>query len=135
MAAWSEDSAWTNGWRESLGRSTSTPPLRWLSAGFGPLHLQRLVQNTADLLDRALDESLQLVILRALAGHFDDYVAFHGVRSRRSGTTVYIDLFLEFEGRKTMAEVQQTIASLQTELERHIPGSRIVIAPATAKVV
>lgn len=92
-------------------------------------------KNTADLLDRALDESLQLVILRALAGHFDEYVAFHGVRSRRSGKTVYIELFLEFEGSKTMAEVQKTIKSLITELEGHIPGSRIVIAPATAKVV
>ncbi|MDE3018647.1 MAG: cation diffusion facilitator family transporter [Nitrospirota bacterium] len=92
-------------------------------------------KNAADLLDRALDESLQLVILRALASHFDDYVAFHGLRSRHSGKTVYIELFLEFEGSKTMAEVQKTIASLQSELERHIPGSRIVIAPATAKAV
>ncbi len=91
-------------------------------------------KNTADLLDRALDESLQLVILRALAGHFDEYVAFHGLRSRRSGTAVYIELFLEFEGSQTMAEVQRTIESLTTELERQIPGSRIVIAPATAKM-
>ena len=92
-------------------------------------------KNAGDLLDRALDESLQLMILRALAGHFDEYVAFHGLRSRRSGTTVFIELFLEFEGSQTMAEAQKTIDSLKAELERQIPGSRIVIAPATAKAV
>jgi divalent metal cation (Fe/Co/Zn/Cd) transporter len=92
-------------------------------------------KNTADLLDRALDESLQLVILRTLAGHFDEYAAFHGLRSRRSGTSVYIEVFLEFEQRLTMGEVQKTIDTLTAELERQIPGSRIVIAPATAKVV
>ncbi|MBM4132716.1 MAG: cation diffusion facilitator family transporter [Nitrospira sp.] len=92
-------------------------------------------KNAADLLDRALDESLQLVILRTLAGHFDDYVAFHGIRSRRSGKSIYIELFLEFDGNKTMADVQKTIASLQAELESHIAHSQVVIAPATAKVV
>jgi len=91
--------------------------------------------NVSDLLDRALDESLQMVILRELAAYFDDYVAFHGMRSRRSGKTVYIDLFLEFDGTKTMAEVQKTIDAMRTGLERHIPGSHVAIAPATARVV
>ncbi|MDD5495095.1 MAG: cation transporter, partial [Dehalococcoidia bacterium] len=31
-----------------------------------------------DLLDRALEESLQLIILRELAGYFNDYEAIHG---------------------------------------------------------
>jgi len=91
--------------------------------------------NVSDLLDRALDESLQLVILRELAAYFDDYVAFHGVRSRRSGKSVYIDLFLEFEGSRTMAEVQKTIDRIKADLEAKIPGSQVTIAPATAGIV
>lgn len=91
--------------------------------------------NVSDLLDRALDESLQLVILRELAAYFDDYVAFHGVRSRRSAKTVYIDLFLEFDGTKTMADVQKTIDAIRAGLEKKIPGSHVVISPATARVV
>jgi ferrous-iron efflux pump FieF len=90
--------------------------------------------NVSDLLDRALDESLQLVILRELAAYFDDYVAFHGVRSRRSGKSVYIDLFLEFEGRRTMADVQKTIEAIKANLESKIPGSQVTIAPATARI-
>lgn len=90
--------------------------------------------NVSDLLDRALDESLQLVILRELAAYFDDYVAFHGVRSRRSGKSVYIDLFLEFEGSRTMAEVQKTIEAIKANLENKIPGSQVTIAPATARM-
>lgn len=91
--------------------------------------------NVSDLLDRALDESLQLVILRELAAYFDDYVAFHGMRSRRSAKTVYIDLFLEFDGTKTMADVQKTIDAMRAGLEKKIPGSHVVISPATARVV
>jgi len=92
-------------------------------------------KNAGDLLDRALDESLQLVILRVLTAHFDAYAAFHGLRSRRSGTAVYIEIFLEFDGHRLMADVQKTIDALRTELEQKIPGSHVIIVPATARVV
>jgi len=87
-----------------------------------------------DLLDRALEESLQLVILRELAGYFDEYEAIHGIRSRRSGANVYIEIFLEFDGEKKMSEVQAVINSMKANLEKKINGSEIVISPATAAV-
>ncbi|MCX6001888.1 MAG: cation transporter, partial [Chloroflexi bacterium] len=87
-----------------------------------------------DLLDRALEESLQLIILRELAGYFDEYEAIHGIRSRRSGANVYVEIFLEFDGEKKMAEVQQVINSMKANLEKKIHGSEIVISPATADV-
>jgi len=91
--------------------------------------------NASDLLDRALDESLQLIILRELAAYFDDYVAFHGLRSRRAGKNVYIDIFLEFDGSRTMAEVQKVIDTMKAALEQKIPGSQVVISPSTRRVV
>ena len=87
-----------------------------------------------DLLDRALEESLQLIILRELAGYFDEYEAIHGIRSRRSGANVYIEIFLEFDGERKMAEVQAVISSMKANLEKKINGSEIVISPATAAV-
>ena len=87
-----------------------------------------------DLLDRALEESLQLIILRELAGYFDEYEAIHGIRSRRSGANVYIEIFLEFDGERKMAEVQAVISSMKADLEKKINGSEIVISPATAAV-
>ena len=87
-----------------------------------------------DLLDRTLEESLQLAILRELALFFDKYVAIHGIRSRRSGSRVFIEIFLEFEADQKMEEVQIDIDNMRTSLEKKIPGSRVVIAPATAPV-
>jgi cation diffusion facilitator family transporter len=87
-----------------------------------------------DLLDRALEESLQIVILRELAQYFDDYEAIHGIRSRRSGANVYVEIFLEFDGDKKMVDVQKVIDAIKTGLESKITGSEIVVSPATAAV-
>jgi len=130
----------------SLGLSLTLQQYRWAEyidplfslvlSGFLAYSIYSIVSmNVSDLLDRALEESLQLVILRELAAYFDDYVAFHGMRSRRSGKTVYIDLFLEFDGTKPMAEVQKVIDAMRAGLEQKIPGSHVAIAPATARVV
>lgn len=91
-------------------------------------------QSMYDLLDRALEESLQLVILRALASHFHEYEALHGIRSRRTGGNVFIEIFLEFEGERKMSEVQQIVDSIKMDLEQKIQGSHVVIAPARSAV-
>jgi divalent metal cation (Fe/Co/Zn/Cd) transporter len=67
--------------------------------------------------------------LRELATRFEEYVAIHGVRSRRSGGDVYIQILLEFDGDRKMAEVQQTIDEMKFALEKKIPGSQVLIAP------
>jgi divalent metal cation (Fe/Co/Zn/Cd) transporter len=104
-------------------------------AGFLVYSIYSIVSvNVSDLLDRALDESLQLIILRELATFFDDYAAFHGIRSRRAGKHVYIEIFLEFDGTRTMAEVQKVIDMMKAGLERKISGSHVVIAPTTSRV-
>jgi cation diffusion facilitator family transporter len=82
-----------------------------------------------DLLDRTLDENLQMVIVCHLAEFFDDYTALHGVRSRRSGANVYIEIFLEFDGTKKMSEVQESINRIRESLERNIPRSSVSIVP------
>jgi cation diffusion facilitator family transporter len=90
-----------------------------------------ITSSLPDLLDKTLDEELQMVIVRHLAQFFDDYSALHGVRSRRSGSSVYIEIFLEFEGEKKMCEVQETINRIKTSLEVHIPKSTVSIVPTS----
>jgi ferrous-iron efflux pump FieF len=85
-----------------------------------------------DLLDRTLSDSLQLIVLKSLASHFEAYDAIHGLRSRRSGNTVYVELFLEFNPDQKMSEVQKSIDKMKIELEGKIPGSQIVIVPTTS---
>ncbi|RJR28829.1 MAG: cation diffusion facilitator family transporter [Desulfobacteraceae bacterium] len=85
--------------------------------------------SLGDLLDRSIDESLQLLIVRALAKHFEEYVNFHGLRSRRSGRDVYIELFLEFDGARIMGDVQRSISDMIATIEQDIPGSHVLICP------
>ncbi len=84
-----------------------------------------------DLLDKTLDESLQIVILRELTEFFDEYEAFHGVRSRRSGSNVYIEIFLEFDGERKMCEVQGAIDRMKVSLESKITKSSVTIVPSS----
>ncbi len=86
-------------------------------------------ESLHDLLDKTLEESLQLRIIQELATCFDAYKAFHGVRSRRSGKDIYIEIFLEFHPDKKMGEVQDVIDRMCTKLEGSIPGSRVLVAP------
>jgi ferrous-iron efflux pump FieF len=88
-----------------------------------------IVSSLPDLLDKTLDEELQMVIVQHLAAFFNDYAALHGVRSRRSGSNVYIDIFLEFEKEKSMGEVQATINRIKASLEKNIPKSSVSIVP------
>ena len=88
-----------------------------------------------DLLDRALDESLQVEINRLLIAHFGVYESLHGVRTRRSGGHVYVEVFLEFDGGAFMADVQRTIDSLTADLESRIPSSQVMICPRTSPVI
>ena len=74
-----------------------------------------------DLLDKTLDESLQIMIIRDLTEFFHEYEVFHGVRSRRSGSNIYIEIFLEFDGNRRMCEIQEVIDRMKTSLESNIP--------------
>lgn len=87
-----------------------------------------------DLLDRTLEEKHQFVILRELAGHFDDYEALHGIRSRQSGSQVYIEIFLEFEPTKPVGEVQRIINHLTENLQTKIPNSHVSVALANRPI-
>jgi ferrous-iron efflux pump FieF len=87
-----------------------------------------------DLLDKTLDEELQIVILRELARHFDSYEALHGVRSRRSGSHVFIEIFLEFHMDKKMSEVQPVIDELRRSIESQIQGSRVTVGLTTEAI-
>jgi cation diffusion facilitator family transporter len=80
-----------------------------------------------DLFDKTLDEELQIVILRELASSFDKYNEFHGVRSRRSGSRIYIEIFLGFDPEQRMGDVQEFAVSLKKSLEFKIAGSVVSI--------
>jgi ferrous-iron efflux pump FieF len=111
------------------------PLASFIIAGFLFFSGYRVIKSSLpDLLDKTLDEELQIVIVRELAFFFDDYHALHGVRSRHSGSDIYIEIFLEFEGTKNMCEVQATIDRIKSSLERKILKSSVSIVPTSTPV-
>jgi ferrous-iron efflux pump FieF len=108
------------------------PLSSFVIAGFLLFSGYRVITSSLpDLLDKTLEEELQMVIVRHLAAFFHDYTAMHGVRSRRSGSNVYIEIFLEFDGEMKMGEVQAIINRIKVSLEAHIPKSSVSVVPTS----
>jgi len=108
------------------------PLASFVIAGFLLFSSYRVITSSLpDLLDKTLDEELQMVIVQHLAAFFNDYSALHGVRSRRSGNNVYIEIFLEFDGTKKMCEVQEIINRIKVSLENYIPKSSVSVVPTS----
>lgn len=85
--------------------------------------------SVGDLLDATLEETMQLLILRSLVEHFDEYERVHAVRARRSGPKVYVEVFLEFDPQLRVAEVTQCIERVSASISTALPGADIVISP------
>ncbi len=90
-------------------------------------------QSMDNLMDRTLEESLQMEILRVLGQHFEDYHNIHDVRSRRSGQHIFIDLYLEFDSEKRMGDVQKAISEINRDIVDFIKNCQVNIVPCTCK--
>jgi len=106
------------------------PAASFIIIGFLLLAGYREISSSLpDLFDKTLEEELQIVILRHLAGSYNQYRDFHGVRSRRSGSRVHIEIFLGFDPDQKMGDVQDFIDSLKQSLEAEIEGSEVFVIP------
>lgn len=81
--------------------------------------------SVGDLLDATLEESLKLRILRHLVEHFDDYERLHGLRARRSGPRIYIEIFLEFDPALPSATALDRIEAMRLAMTASVPGAEI----------
>jgi divalent metal cation (Fe/Co/Zn/Cd) transporter len=84
-----------------------------------------------DLIDQAVAETVQQAINRALARHFADYARFDRVRSRRSGTRVFVEIALGFDGGLTIAEVTRRVAALTATLSSEIADADITVTASS----
>lgn len=110
------------------------PVVSILLSGFILLNAYLIMSNSmGDLLDRSADESIQLIIMGALAEFFDEYTQVLGIRSRKSGGTIFIEIVLEFESGRTLGDIQAVIDRMQRSLEGKISNSRITIIPRAAE--
>lgn len=86
--------------------------------------------SISDLLDRSLDEYTMLVILRELVRNFDAYDQIHGIRTRRSGSQSFIEIFLEFSLSTTMDELYALHERLVEEISKKLPNAQLMIIPS-----
>lgn len=85
--------------------------------------------SIGDLLDRSIDEYNMLIILRELVVNFDAYEQIHGVRTRRSGSQTFIEIFLEFNGDTKVESVCHLSDLLEAELKKLMPNAQILLIP------
>jgi ferrous-iron efflux pump FieF len=97
----------------------------------GVSFLPGLSAGLNELLDKTLQEDLQLRIDRRLAENFDGYAGFHGVRSRKAGGRIFIEIALSFPLTSSVGEVLSTTEHLRQGIESDIPSSevRILLMP------
>jgi cation diffusion facilitator family transporter len=90
-------------------------------------HLLR--HSVHDLLDRSLDEPLQMLITKELVKHFESYTSLESVRSRYSGRQIFIEIFLGFDAAQTLGKTQAVADSIKANLEKQIPHSEVTVVP------
>ncbi len=80
-----------------------------------------------DLLDGALAEEDKLRILRVLAENFDRYDMIYGVRSRRSGSRAFVEIYLGYDPQRSVGEVEREIEIVRAAVARLITGSSVIV--------
>lgn len=88
-----------------------------------------------DLLDVTLNEQMQLQILECLVRHFDRYTHLHGVRTRRSGPQVFVEVLLQFDPDARMQAVEQHVRAIEHDILQTLGQAQvsIVLSPGASK--
>ena len=80
-----------------------------------------------DLLDGTLEEKDKLDIMRELVLHFHRYDRLYGVRSRRAGNRVFIDIHVGFDAARSVGDVEQDIAAMRAGVMRRFKNACVTV--------
>lgn len=86
-----------------------------------------------DLIDKSLEEQDEIQVIRELVNHYDDYAQIHGFRSRRAGSQIFVELFLEFDRQLLMSEVYEAIERLEQAIMSRFPNAQVSVIPTLPK--
>ncbi len=86
--------------------------------------------SVPDLIDYAIEETLQGTLERILSEHRQLYSQLEKVRSRRTARKIYIEIFLAFPPELPFGEVHARVMSLKHAIEEHFPGADITVIPS-----
>jgi len=91
------------------------------------ISLDMLREALADLLDRTLDEEAQLEIIRALVDQESDFLHFDGLRTRRAGNHVHIEVALGFDDSLPLGEVDRRRRLIEARLAEAFDKADVVV--------
>ena len=78
------------------------------------------------LMDRRADPALIALVRRIVETH-PGVTGFHDLRTRRSGTRVFVQVHVELDGRQTLNEAHAISAGVRRAIRRALPGSDVII--------
>lgn len=91
-----------------------------------------LQESVPDLLDRALPEPEQLLLMRVMSKYFNDFESFGSIKSRRSGGHSFITVELAFRGAMPLEDVDRRCAAIRQEIVKLIPDAFVEVLPRVA---
>jgi divalent metal cation (Fe/Co/Zn/Cd) transporter len=94
--------------------------------------VQMLRESLPDLLDRALPEREQLLLLRVITRYFDDFDNFGAIRSRRSGGHAFVDVDLEFPAGMPLGDAAERCDAIRRGIIELIPDAVVSVVPRVA---
>jgi cation diffusion facilitator family transporter len=86
--------------------------------------------SVPDLIDYAIEESLQGALDTIVEEHRHLYVKVEQVRSRRNPQKVFIEIFLSFEPQLPFHEVHNRVMTIKRAIEARFPRSDVTVIPS-----
>lgn len=87
-------------------------------------------ESFSDLVDRAVDEAFQIIVLRHLVKYEEAYSGFYGIRSRQVGMRKLVQIDITLHETSTMGELKPKLKEMKKEIEAEIPQCEVVLALA-----
>jgi cation diffusion facilitator family transporter len=86
--------------------------------------------SVPDLIDYAIEETLQSTLNKILADHNHDYSRIEKIRSRRTSRKIYIEIFLAFPPEVPFGEVHRRVMLIKHSVESRFTGADVTVIPS-----
>lgn len=96
------------------------------------LAYKSLVDSVWELSDRALEEKVQLQILRAIADNFNGFDQLKDVRTRRTGGQPTIEVSLGFYDNRSWKYIAHKCQEIERQIASEVTGARVTVSPFPA---
>lgn len=80
-----------------------------------------------ELMDKTLPEEQQMIILKSLTAHYEEYEELFSVNSRQNGDKIIIDIHVRFSDKTTYKEMLQLCQDISDDIKSEIENAVVSI--------